>query len=157
MFVESSLFGKTLARILSPDQSAAIETAVRRSRSFRHRAKVHLVVQSVDIVAGLSDDQRARLTELLLRETRPARNSFVDFDVEIVLAQTSMLPEAKIRPIFDRQQWQVVAPILQGLKQNYQATLHDIPLARSDDPPPPPAETARARTAPAGAEPTEHK
>jgi hypothetical protein len=133
MFEEGSIFKKTLSRLLSADQTARIEAAARQSRSFRHRAKVDLFVQSLDIVAGLSDRQRERLTELLLRETRPARNSFVDFDVEIVIAQTAELPESKIRPIFDRDQWHAVAPVLQALKQSYQETLHDVELAPDDE------------------------
>jgi hypothetical protein len=134
MFAEGSIFGKTLARVLTVDQTSKIETALRRARSFRHRAKIDLVVQSLDIVVGLSDEQRERLTQLLERETRPARNSFVDFDAEVVIAQAAQFPESKIRPIFDADQWRVVAPLLQTLKQSFQETLHDIPLIGFDEP-----------------------
>jgi hypothetical protein len=152
MFAEGSIFGKTLARVLTADQTGKIETALRRSRSFRHRAKVDLVVQSLDIVAGLSDEQRERLAQLLERETKPARNSVVDFDAEIVIAQAAQLPESKIRPIFDADQWRAVSPLLQTLKQSFQETLHDIPLAGLDEPGVHTSDPAETRRAAPGAE-----
>jgi hypothetical protein len=133
LFDEASIFAKTLSKMLTAEQTARIDTAARRSRSFRHRAKVDLVVQSLDVLAGLRDEQRRRLTELLVRETRPARNSLADFDVEIVIAQAAQLPESKIRPVFDDDQWRSVAPVLQTLKQNYHELLHDVQLAGKDE------------------------
>jgi hypothetical protein len=152
MFEEGSIFGKTLLKLLTADQVVKIETAARQSRRFRHRAKVDLVVQSLDVVAGLSDEQRERLTRVLLRETRPARNSSVDFDVEIVFAQAGDLPESKIKAIFDQDQWRAVAPLLQTLKQSYQATLHDVALEPDNERRLHPSELAETSPAPTDSE-----
>ena len=56
---------------------------------------------------GLSDDQRRRLETVLLAETRPP-GKFGTFDYPIVMNQASLMPEAKLRPIFDDLQWRVL-------------------------------------------------
>ena len=70
LFGEASFLSKMLQRTLSDEQSAAYARAVEESRAFAHRAAVEQAVQFCDLAIGLNDDQRRRLTELFVNETR---------------------------------------------------------------------------------------
>jgi hypothetical protein len=110
---QGSIFAKTLTRVLSDGQMATYREGLRASRTFRHRARVDLAVEIFDITAGCSDEQRQRLTQLLLRETRlPVKR---DEEVMVIMAQAVRLPEAQLRPIFDDSQWRALTPMLQEM------------------------------------------
>jgi hypothetical protein len=109
-----SMFAKTLTRTLSDRQMAAYREALRESRRFRLRAEVDLVVEVFDMAAGCSDEQRQRLTKLLLEETRlPSK---ADEEFQVVLAQAVRLPEAKLRSIFDDSQWRPLSRLIKPLE-----------------------------------------
>jgi hypothetical protein len=127
---EGSMFAKTLKRALSDDQVSAYREGLRESRRFRHRARVDLVVGILDMAAGCTDEQRQRLTQLLLQETRLP--SQADEDDIVVLAQAARLPEARIRPIFDDSQWRAVSPLLRDLAQGSKVQL-DRAVCDPDD------------------------
>jgi hypothetical protein len=125
--LRGSMFAKTLTRTLSDHQMAAYREGHRESRRFRHRAQVDLVVEVFDMAAGCSDEQRRRLTKLLLEETRlPSKT---DEEFQIVLAQTVRLPEAKLKPIFDDSQWRpllrLIKPLEDSLKNQLDRAVFD--------------------------------
>ena len=112
--LRGSMFAKMLTRTLSDDQTTAYREALRESRKFRLRAQVDLVVEVFDMAAGCSDEQRQRLTKLLLEETRlPSK---ADEEFQIVLAQAVRLPEAKLRAIFDDSQWRPLSRLIKPLE-----------------------------------------
>jgi hypothetical protein len=112
--VQGSMFAKTLTRTLSDDQMATYREGLRESRRFRHRAQVDLVVEVFDLAAACSDEQRQRLTKLLLEETRlPSRT---DEEFQVVLAQAVRLPETKLRPIFEDSQWRPLSRLIKPLE-----------------------------------------
>jgi len=103
-FADGSLFAKTLARTLTPAQTAGYQEMNRDRKKFRYRAKVDLLVVTLDNVVGLRDDQRKRFVKLLLDETRPAKREG-PYDYYVLMYQVSKLPEAKLKPLFDDAQW----------------------------------------------------
>jgi hypothetical protein len=112
--LHGSMFAKTLTRTLSDDQMAAYREGLRESRRFRLRAQVDLVVEVFDMAAGCSDEQRQRLTKLLLEETRLPSKS--DEEFQVVLAQAVRLPEIKLRTIFDDSQWRPLSRLIKPLE-----------------------------------------
>jgi hypothetical protein len=109
MFGESSIFAKTIPKILTADQTAQYEEITREKRMFRHRAKIALVIATLDNSLGLTADQRRRLEKVLVDETRPPRESS-QYDFYVILLQAANLPEEKLKPIFDNTQWRSLAP-----------------------------------------------
>lgn len=55
---------------------------------------------------GLSDDQRQRLVELLVDDTRPPKKYGQGVNW-FVLNQASSIPESRIKPIFNDIQWKI--------------------------------------------------
>jgi hypothetical protein len=64
----------------------------------------------------LSQDQRDRLAALIVAESRPLRR-YGDSDFSAILFQASQLPEAKLRPIFDHDQWLLLVGQFQDVKR----------------------------------------
>ena len=78
LFGDASFLSKMLDRTLSDEQKVAYAKAVEESQAFEHRAAVQQAVQVCDLAIGLDDDQRRRLTELFMNETRKMkRNEYV--------------------------------------------------------------------------------
>jgi hypothetical protein len=104
LFSDGSLFSKTLKRVLEREQAGRYEGVLRDKRQFRYRAKVELIVASLDQSIGFSDEQRRKLVELILKETAPPRR-FGQYDYWLVMYQASRIPTSELRPIFDDKQW----------------------------------------------------
>jgi len=101
---EGSLFTKTLKTVLTPEQSARYEHDERERRAFHFRARVEIVVGLLDDVLSFGDEQRRKLTEILLEDTHPPRQ-FGQYDHYVVLFQMSRLPDERLQPAFDAAQW----------------------------------------------------
>jgi hypothetical protein len=104
LFNEGSIFAKTLRTSLASDQAARYERIVSEKRQFRYRAKVELAVAQLEQSVGFSDAQRRGLVEVILRETKPPAR-YGQYDYWVVMYQAGRIPESRIRPIFDDQQW----------------------------------------------------
>ena len=81
----------------------AYAKGIEESRAFEHRAAVEQAVQFCDLAIGLNDEQRRRLTELFLNETRQMKrkeSSELSLQFMMVL-QTAKLSREKLKPIFD--------------------------------------------------------
>jgi hypothetical protein len=100
LFIEGSLFAKTLKRTLRPEQRAKYE----KDRSDFYRSRVEWAVESGLEVLHLSEDQRRRLVTLIVENNRPLRRYGRD-DFQAVMIQASRLPKDALRPIFDEAQW----------------------------------------------------
>jgi hypothetical protein len=107
-FGDGSIFSKTLPRALTPEQVIKFEAVDRERRQFRYGSKVGAAVARLDGSLALSRDQRRKLTEVIMSETKPPRQ-FGQQDQQVVLLQASKLPEAKLRPIFDEAQWKALS------------------------------------------------
>jgi hypothetical protein len=115
LFGEGSIFSKTVGKTLEPPQVERYEKVAREKRTYRYRARVELAVNILDGYVGMTADQRRRLTDVLVAETKPPKK-FGRYDYQVVVLQASKLPEAKLRPIFDDTQWRKVRRQLDGVK-----------------------------------------
>jgi hypothetical protein len=120
LFASESLFAKTLARVLTPEQLARCEKIDRERREFQHRTGVHLTVLRMTTALGLSDDQRLRLEQLLLKETRPGRSFnrlYPTTCFNIVYVQMAHLPAERLQPLFEPWQWRALKRKLANASQ----------------------------------------
>jgi len=107
LFGDASIFQKTIKKTLGGDQVARYDSLLRERRLGRYRATVDWFVVHLDKALGFSDDQRRRITEMILSDTEPPLK-FGQSDYMYLMFQISKLPEAKTRPIFDDPQWRLL-------------------------------------------------
>jgi hypothetical protein len=119
LFGDDSFFAKTVKRTLNEEQAANFENVVRQRRLVRYQATVAWCVTQLDRSVGLSDEQRRRLVDLLVKESRPPRR-FGQNDYWFMMFQASKLPESKLKPIFDEVQWRILQhQLMQGRAQEH--------------------------------------
>jgi hypothetical protein len=123
LFGDGSIVSKIIPKTLTAEQLGVCRRALRESTRFAHRARVDLVLQSLDIVVGLTDVQRLRLTELLLENTLPLAESppagaEPRDDFALTLAQAARLPDAKFRTICDNSQWRALSAFLEHVRDD---------------------------------------
>jgi hypothetical protein len=106
-FDASSLFSKTLAKTLSPEQLAQHENSLRDKNAVHYREAVNQTVRRLARLLRLSGTQSTALARLILTETTPP-TKFGQSDYAFVMFQAARLPEAKLRPIFQEQQWNAI-------------------------------------------------
>jgi hypothetical protein len=107
IFGDGSIFGKAIGKTLSADQAARYESMRRERIAGRRRAVIDWFVVHIDKGLGLSDEQRSRLVELLVKET-PAPARYGQGDYWFLMYEMSRLPEDKLRSIFDAPQWRLL-------------------------------------------------
>ncbi len=105
---EGPIFAKASRRTLTDEQRGRYEKDLRDRREYRYRAAVRWTVVMIARSLGLTDGQRRRLEAVLLEETRVPEN-LATYDYAIVMYQASLIPEARIRPVFDEVQWRVMS------------------------------------------------
>jgi hypothetical protein len=135
-FEGDSLFAKTLRKLLTPDQLARYQRIDHDRRQFQHRAGVHMTVLRLSTALGLSAEQRRRLEQLLLTETRPGRITEPAFPAAcflLVYTQMNRITEAKLRPLFNPWQWRTMQHKLKELPR-YAAMLKPEWLAADEAP-----------------------
>jgi hypothetical protein len=106
-FLEGSFFSKSLAKTLNQSQIAKYDAAVSEMKELEHRDLIEFFVWAETGTLRLNDEQCRRLKELLTTETRHSRR-MPQFRYRALLVQTSRIPEARIKPIFDVSQWGVL-------------------------------------------------
>jgi hypothetical protein len=104
LFHESSLFAKTLARTVDESQARHYGDLRREHRAFRYRADVELAVRMIDDAVGLKAEQRQKLIEAILKETRPPRHNGGSYFYQALLYRVAKIDKT-IRPIFNDDQW----------------------------------------------------
>jgi hypothetical protein len=104
LFNEGSLFSKTLKNTLEGEAATRFEKVANEKRRFRYHAKVELAVAQLDQSVGFSDEQRSKLVDVIMSETRPPAR-YGQYDYWVVMYQAGRIPESKVRPQFDDKQW----------------------------------------------------
>lgn len=104
---EHSIFAKALRTTLTPEQHARHEQAARERMLFIYWAKVDLVLELLNNAVGFTTEQSERLRKLLAEETRPPKRLGQN-DYYAVLYQLAMIPEVKLKPVFDDLQWRTL-------------------------------------------------
>ncbi len=105
IFVEESIFAKTVKKTLNHEQSAMLAELEQQRNRNRYAVTVDWFVTHLDKVMGLSALQRRRLADLL-KETRPPRR-FGSGDYYYLMYRAGQIPEDRIKPIFDDLQWRL--------------------------------------------------
>ena len=105
-FGRDSLLYKTIPSTLDERQTGIVGQLEQAQRQYRHQARVELVVAMLDEGLAISGRQREQLVRVLVESTRPPRQSGPN-DFYVVVVQAAKLPEAKLKPIFDDQQWRL--------------------------------------------------
>ncbi|MFI5459490.1 MAG: hypothetical protein ACHRXM_29035 [Isosphaerales bacterium] len=104
LFGEKSLFQKSLKNTLTAEQFATFQKITRDVVAAHHRTTITWVAGIMDTTLRLSKEQHRRFEELLVNETRPPMR-FGEYDYYGLMFQLSRLPDARLRPIFDGDQW----------------------------------------------------
>jgi len=109
LFGVDSLYTKTLATTLEPEQAARYREAVREKQRFRYKAKVALALANLDEAVGFTSEQNRRFLAVVLEETAPLEKPAGAMETNFVLFKIARIPETKIRPIFDDAQWKAIS------------------------------------------------
>ena len=109
LFGDKSIFADAIPKTLTAEQAAGYEKAALEKRLFRHRAKISLVVTTLDNSLGMTAEQKRKLEKILVDQTRLPRESS-RYDFYVILYQAALLPEETIKPILDETQWKSLTP-----------------------------------------------
>jgi hypothetical protein len=116
LFHENSLLVKSLPTTLTDEQLTRYDTVTRERRASEHRASAQQAVAFLQQGIGLRDAQRRELITFIINETKPARGPG-RYGPYVLLWQLSRLPEAKLKRLFDEDQWDVVSEHLAQVQQ----------------------------------------
>lgn len=114
-FGRGSFFDKALKNTLSAEQAARYDEIDRKRQESIFRAKVELVVATIDRYLALTAQQRKELCDLLVEHSR-APTSFGQYDYYVVMYQASRIPPEKFQAILDVQQFRVVSRIFDQVR-----------------------------------------
>ncbi len=100
---EGSLFRKVFTTLLDDQQQTDYRRAEAERITFQYRAKVKLLVASLDQSAPMLDEQRRALLDLLLRTTRPPQRWSAEgqYDWYYILHQAAEAPRDEIASVLD--------------------------------------------------------
>jgi hypothetical protein len=115
LFSRGSIFAKTLSRTLTDEQSTRLKKKVSERRQRQFRAALSWVAGTLELTLQMTANQRRRLEKVLIEETR-APETFGSYDYYGLIFQAAKIPEAKLKPIFDDDQWQALAQQFQKVK-----------------------------------------
>jgi hypothetical protein len=111
LFSNGSLLNKTLVRTLNDKQSARL----REDKQKQFRETLTWVAATLEQTMKLTHDQRRRLEKVLIEETRaPVAHGGDDYYG--LIFQAANIPEAKLKPIFDDDQWLALIKQFQQVK-----------------------------------------
>ncbi len=100
---KDSLFVKALHRSLSSEQRAKFDEAESKRAKARYESKVRMFVAMLERSCPLTTEQRDKLVELLLNETKPPKY-FGQYDWYVIMYQAHKLPDEKYQPLLDEAQ-----------------------------------------------------
>jgi len=95
-----SLFSKVLEKTLTSEQAAKFAALESERRKARYIAKVKLFVVQLERTCPLTDEQRSKLVDLIIAETKPPKR-FGQYDWYVVMYQANKIPDGKFDAIVD--------------------------------------------------------
>jgi hypothetical protein len=106
---QGPIMTKVFKAMLSDEERARYETGQIERRQTRHKEVIEHTVDEMhlDMTLGLTGEQRAKLAALLIKEIQPPR-AYGTSPGSVVFTLAAKLPEARLRPIFDDRQWNVL-------------------------------------------------
>jgi hypothetical protein len=124
LFGSDSLFAKTARKTLTTEQAARYEKNEDERLRFQHRTRIASTVVRLGNYLGLRDEQRKRLTQVMLEKSQPLPDlGETDRQQLVGLVLLSRLPENEIKPIFDADQWR-------GLQHLFEHVPQVLPMLR---------------------------
>ncbi|MGO9915326.1 MAG: hypothetical protein ACLQIB_11515 [Isosphaeraceae bacterium] len=123
VFGEGSLFAKTFARVIGPQQAADAARFRLEREMARYRDAVAETVAMLSRSLSLTTEQRRRFVSVLTAETRPPEQSG-DSRVAYVMFQAARMPRSKLEPIFDDDQRRLLWKLLKSY-ENIEEFLKD--------------------------------
>lgn len=111
IFHEDSLLYKALPHTLTNDQLTRYNALSSERRAFRHRANLESALNIVHQYTPLREKQHREFRALLTNDIKPARRS-TTYDHCLIWIELGRLPEAKLKPLFDEVQWQMVSQLI---------------------------------------------
>jgi hypothetical protein len=106
LYGPASFFAKTLKKILA-DEDPSVS---------RHRSNVENAIR-IFSSQELQKSQREKLEALLFKESRPEGQVVQEFDDLLVKYRLSVLPENKLKPLFDETEWPFARQKLDDLQR----------------------------------------
>jgi hypothetical protein len=125
LFHDDSLLIKSLPNTLTGNQLARYNALARELRASRHRENIQRAAASFQrwfqVIrrnqnVTLRKEQREKLITLMTQETKPSPHPG-PYDTQVILVQLSRLPEERLKPLFDEDQWPIVSQQLAGYQQ----------------------------------------
>ena len=110
-----SFFAKAANTILVDAPRSTNSVVQQKQVLSRHQANIEAAVRIVERKVNLRDPQRKALIKLLSQETQPSQ-VIGNFDDLVVQYELCRLPEAKLRPLFDEDQWPNVLLAIESVK-----------------------------------------
>lgn len=104
LFGETSFFAKTIRKTLTEEQIAKYDAVNNERRRFRYRAAIEVALTSMESSVPLNHSQHDSIVKLLMDETQPPA-AFGQYDQYVVMYQLERLPQTKLKPLLDEQQW----------------------------------------------------
>jgi hypothetical protein len=108
MYHEDSFLFRSLRHTLTSEQFQHYEAVARERRTFHHRVNIEMAVGMFEMSMPMRAAQRRDFIALLLNLTKPPRRSG-QYGYYGLMYQVSLLPEEKLKPLFDNAQWKVVS------------------------------------------------
>jgi hypothetical protein len=115
LFDEDSLLCRSLHNVLTAEQFAIFDASACERRAFRHRARIELVVATLEMHAPLTESQRQGVIAGLAKLIEPSRRSS-PYAYHVMMYRLSLQPDEKIKPLFDEVQWKAVRTKLKQFK-----------------------------------------
>jgi hypothetical protein len=115
LFNEDSLLFRSLHNVLTAEQFALFDAVARERLAFRHQARIELVLAMFEMYAPFTESQRQGAIAGLAKLSQPPRRSS-PYAYHVMMYQLSLLPNEKIRPLFDDVQWKAVRTRLDQFK-----------------------------------------
>ncbi|MBI3864697.1 MAG: hypothetical protein HY290_22700 [Planctomycetia bacterium] len=104
-FGEGSYYRKTLKNLLTPEQVVTVDAAERERRMYHYRAKVEMIVCSLDDVLSLRAEQRRKLVELLAAGKQVPKSIGQESYFQIaILFRASQIPADSLSQVLDQPQ-----------------------------------------------------
>lgn len=133
IFDEGSLFEKVVAASLDEEQRRALERARAEQIGYQYRAKVKLLIATLDNITPMLAKQREDLLAHLLKTTRPPRRwSSGQYDWYYVLFQASQASREEIGEILDDAQLRCFQDAVSN-SAHYEQMLEREGMMPSDD------------------------
>ncbi len=115
LFGPDSFSSKVMARTVTGEQLSKHRAALDDRLRLRHRSNIEGAIRDIERHVVIKIPQQEALVELLISEIPPPKSSH-DYDETLVKYQLSRIPEQKLRPIFEEDQWPQVCQVLEGFR-----------------------------------------